>query len=350
MAFSRSFAFHRFVQLQVHTDDRFAANYFEAEYRDASAPLDAEMPAVRLEWARSGLPRRPSAEHRLKIHKGLSRWYYRLAVGQRDIRIDAAGNRMALPMVHHMLVHGCLRYLCSQEGAVLLHASGLSRSGGSLILTGPGGAGKTTVSSIVLDQGDDAWQWHADDYVFLSPNGETYSYPSRAHIYQDLVRQLPELSSGLSVRQRAHLAFFGIARDWSQDRLKWPLRVEAGALWPERKVAPKATLRSLVLLDRTVDGDVQVEPISDRDQLTETLIDINFREAKHTTELMQTFGLTETDIEQWRSREREIVSKSLQFVQAYRLSLPRTTKLDRAQLESQLQALVTVENERRTAV
>ncbi len=344
MRFEQSYNFHALVGLRVQTDSSFAADYFGAEYGLAAGAIPEELPIVVLHWTDSSLPRRPGPDYRLKIHKGLARWYYRLRFEPERIFIEATGNRMAVSMVHHMLVHGCLRYLCSAHDAMMLHAAALSQGGRSLLFAGSGGVGKTTVSSILLDQGGLGWELHADDYVFVGSSGDTYSYPSRSHLYADYLKAVPSASKKLSASQRVHLKVFGTVRRVSGDRIKWPLRVEPGLLWPERVSASHAQLQALLLLESGRAEEINLEPISDSAALVDQLLRVNFYEARHTIELIEGYFSPSGYTEHWQSRERETLRRALENTPAYGLSMPQTASIDRAKLVSILQQLVTVEH------
>jgi hypothetical protein len=347
--FDQTFNFHGLVGLRIQTDASFTADYFQAEYGPAAGSIPTELPVVVLRWTESSLPSRPDVDYRLKIHKGLARWYYRIHFEPREILIEAVGTRIAVPMVHHMLVHGCLRYLCSPQGILLLHAAALAQRERSLVFAGSGGAGKTTVSSIVLDQGGSEWELHADDYVFMSSKGDTYSYPSRAHLYADFLKGVPAASSQLSARQRAHLTIFGLVRKMSSDRIKWPLRIDPGLIWPERGTAPHAKLQALLLLEPGGIEDVKFEPIDGLERLVDKLIQVNFHEARHTIELIEGTDAPRDFLEHWRSNERETLLRALRESPVYHLLLPPTARLDRGKLVSVLQHLVSVEDDIRVA-
>ena len=344
MQFDRSFDFHGLLGLRVQTDDSFVDDYYHAEYGPAACPISTEFPMVMLCWTGSSLPRRPDASYRLKIHKGLARWYYRIRFEAEGILIEAVGNRIAVPMVHHMLVHGCLRYLCSGQDTLLLHAAALVHRKRSLVFAGSGGVGKTSVSSIVLDRGGSNWELHADDYIFLTAAGATYSYPSRAHLYAGLLKQAPAASSQLSAMQRAHLTVFGLVRQVSGERIKWPLRVEPSLLWPDHKTASRARLQALLLLERSEAKEFNLEPIGDMEHLVDELVQVNFKEAQHTIELLEGFETPIDFLAEWKSRERVMLRRALQDTPAYRLLLPKYANLDPRDLVSELQHLVNAED------
>ena len=342
--FDRSYDFHGLVGLRVQTESLFVADYFGAEYGPAAGGIPEELPVVVLRWTDSTLPRRPGSDYRLKIHKGLARWYYRLRFEPERILIEATGNRMAVSMVHHMLVHGCLRYLCSLHDDMMLHAAALGQGGHSLLFAGSGGVGKTTVSSILLDQGGPGWELHADDYVFLGSTGDTYSYPSRSHLYADYLKAVPSATNKLSAIQRVHLNVFGTVRRVSGDRIKWPLRFEPGLLWPERASTSHAQLQALLLLESGRAEEIDLEPISDSAALVDQLLQMNFYEARHTIELIEGYFSPSGYPEQWQARERETLRQALEDAPAYRLSIPQIAGIDRTRLVSILQQLVTMEH------
>ena len=148
----------------------------------------------------------------------------------------------------------------------------------------------TTVSSILLDQGGPGWELHADDYVFLSSSADTYAYPSRSHLYADYLKAVPSVTNKLSARQRAHLNVFGTVRWVSGDRIKWPLRVEPGLLWPERVSAPHAQLQALLLLESGRAEEINLEPISDSAALVDQLLQVNFYATGHVHMRQESLG------------------------------------------------------------
>ena len=344
MRFDRSYNLHGLVGLRVQSDTSFVDDYFRAEYGPSAGAVSNQLPRVTIRLTESRLPRRPDASYKLKIHKGLSRWYYRVRFSPEMILIEATGNRMAIPMVHHMLVHGGLRYLCSERGVLLLHAAALAFDGRSLIFAGSGGAGKTTVSSIVLDQGTAVWELQADDYVFVSTAGATYSYPSRAHLYANFLKGVPSASSKLSSSQRAHLAVFGAVRRLSGERIKWPLRVAPSALWPDRRTANRAQLQTLLLLESSSTGDLAIEPVGESADLTDQLMQVNRYEARHTIDLIGGSQAPSDFPDRWQRRERSILDQALRGASAFRLTLPPVASIDRSELVDLMQQVVTVEN------
>jgi hypothetical protein len=242
------------------------------------------------------------------------------------ISIRAHGNRLALPMVHHMMVHPALRYLSSERGLLLLHASAVSTGDLSLVLTGSGGAGKTTTSSLLLAHGQREWAPHADDYAFLAPGSQTLAYGSRCHLYRDLLRWLPSLGTRLTAWERIRLSAFGRLREISGERIKWPVRVPPERLWPGRNVRTRAALGAVVLLNRVDHEGLQVCRTEAGAETVEALLAMNFSEARHFIELVENAPTPPENarwLSSWRSRERSLLEARLAESRVHRLDLPR---------------------------
>lgn len=319
---SVSFRFHGLARLSLRTDDARARRFFEAEYgRFRESAATAEAP-VRLEWRRGRSSRSGLRSH---SHKVLARWAYRIGLDGQGTHIEAQGNGWAIPMVHHMLVHPALRWTVSQHGTLLLHAAALAIHGRSLILTGSGGAGKTTTAALLLAYGDAAWRPHADDYVFLSAGGSSLAYPTRSHVYQSLVNWVPAVGQRLTGEERLRLRLLWAVRRASGERIKWPVRVEPSRLWPGRDIVDKAQASAIVILRRG-DGRSKptLHPIAEQDFPLQALVRMNFDEARHFVDLVEK-GVGPRPRrwrEDWERSEAEILRSIARTVPAYYLDLP----------------------------
>jgi len=319
---SVSFRFHGLAHLSLTTDDPRARRFFEAEYGrfgETAATADA---SVRLEWT-GGLSSRSGL--RSHSHKVLARWAYRIGLDGQGAHIEAQGNGWAIPMVHHMLVHPALRWTVSQRGTLLLHAAALTIHGRSLILTGSGGAGKTTTAALLLAYGDAAWRPHADDYVFLSADGSSLAYPTRSHVYQSLVNWVPAVGRRLTAGERLRLRLLWAVRRASGERVKWPVRVESSRLWPGRDIVDTAQASAIVILRRAHSRSrPTVSPIAEEDFPLRALVRMNFDEARHFVDLVEKGDGPKPRRwrEEWERSESEILRKVADIVPAYSLDLP----------------------------
>ncbi len=335
-----TFNFHQLVGVQVESDDPDTLSFFEAEYRPYAAPLLEGLNHITLQWRKSHWPFIPG--YRFQWHKFLARWSYKIALHENGVSIEAIGNQTAVPMIHHMLIHPSLRYLCSQIDAILLHGSAVVFNNKSLFFTGAGGAGKTTVSSMILSHGGSDWELHADDYIFLMKGPISYSYTTRSHLYRDQIRWVPKIRSCLSLRERLHLEFFGRIRELSNDRIKWPLRIEPSRLWPDHAIAPKADLAAAIILARGKDDRINLESIELTEPLVHELISMNFHEARHYIKLIQRIygeAFIKDWLEDWRIKERTLLDQILQETPLYRMDLPSTGNTGREYGEALIDTL-----------
>jgi len=320
-----AFNFHDKIGLQIESSDPAALAFFLSEYGHHRGGITAGLPLVRLHWEREPRPRKGQAGFRFHSHKILARWRYRIRFQDQSVVIDAAGNRMAVPMVHHMLVHPSLRYLASMQDILLLHGAAVTHQGRSLIFTGHGGAGKTTTSALMLLHGGVSWSPHADDYVFLAPESQSFAYMTRSHLYRDLLRWAPQIRHVLRPGERLAVEILGRVRTWSGQRIKWPVRVGADRLWPEREVADQATLAGLLLLRRSdVPAPCVVEAHVGEEEI-QGLLEMNFQEARHFIDLVQSEAgdaVPSTWLQDWRRREHALLKSRLAAAPVFWLEIP----------------------------
>ena len=316
-----AFQFHDLAAVEVRSDSAFVRSFFEDEYgyHRVQSLSPGKLPQASLEFWLDTAPPAGFARH---VHKFLARWSYRVNIKPGQVDVCVYGNRTAVPMVHHMLVHPALRSLASSGGTLLLHAGAVAKNGKSVIFTGRGGAGKTTTTSLVLASGE-GWQLHADDYVFLRPGPESLAYVTRSHLYRDLLKWVPEVGSRLTPWARLRLEFLGALRRFSGERIKWPVRLGPQRLWPGAQVADSATPAAILLLQRadvTAPALVRLENLP---EVADDLLDMNFGEASHFLTLLAKAGqLREPWLAAWKQAERDLLVKLLAEIPAYRLVLP----------------------------
>ena len=328
------FNFHNIVAARVFTDQRREADFFTAEYNHhLVTELPEQISTVSLHFhhrSDSNAAQIGSTQH---SHKFLARWRYRIEIRPAEIEMHVTGNRMAVPMIHHMLLHPSLRYLASQKGFLLLHSGAVVHQGRSLIFTGQGGAGKTTTTSLLLSEGGAAWLPHADDYVFLQSGPETLAYLTRSHLYRSLLDWVPELRQRLTTAERLRIEMFGFLRKWSREGIKWPVRLPIERLWPGRPAAFSAQPVALVNLTRANVPAPRLRLLGLDESPLDELIEMNFREARHFLSLLEKAKAVpdlEAWISQWKARERLLLEKRLQEIPVYLLELPMQTASPKA--------------------
>jgi hypothetical protein len=315
------FDFHGVNGLHISTQDAEAADFFRAEYASHQCDvLPTEQARVELVINPGKFP--DGLTIQTATHKALARWKYAVQFeSEQKVSIFIEGNSWAIPMIHHMLVHPSLRWLSAQNGELLLHAGAVAIGGRSLILTGKGGAGKTTTTSMLLANGQLGWSLHGDDYVFLSPGPVSFAYLTRSHLYRDLLKWVPEIKGVLTTNEQVRLEILGRIRRWSGERLKWPVRLPASRLWPGRKLEQCARPAGIVFLRKGNVDQPLVEPATYNTDLLQELLDMNFFEARHFLHLVGKTQQTDWLVD-WRQRERQLLETLLKTIPIYLLILP----------------------------
>jgi hypothetical protein len=320
-----TFNFHDLVGIRIESEDDDALDFFEREYFYAKDSFPLEAKEIGLRWRKGNSLWPSKSDYRFHVHKLFARWSYKIAFLEDGVDIDAFGNHIAIPMIHHMMVHPALRYLSSKCGTLMLHGSAVVKGKQSLIFTGKGGMGKTTISSLVLMLGGVDWQLHADDYVFLARGPKTQAYMTRSHLYRDLIRWVPHVRSILTPQERLRLNFFGYLRAITKDGVKWPLRIGAARLWPGHTIAREAQLAALILLRRTDIRRPVLKRIDFKDLPLDELIGMNFFEARHFIQLVESSPgdvVPSCWLDQWKDRERTLLGDVLRNASIYTLELP----------------------------
>jgi hypothetical protein len=324
-----SFNFHDMVGFKLLTGDSEAVQFFSAEYQLHQVDSISEgLPQVILNFHRLDKKLPPGLIwHR---HKVLAKWSYFIKISPEKVMIDAYGNSLSVPMIHHMLVHPSLRYLASYQNIIMLHAGAVAYQGRSLVLTGKGGVGKTSITSLLLARGGPEWAAHADDYVFLTPQGESLAYLTRAHLYRNLLRPVPEIWHTLTFKEKINLEILGWIRELSREQIKWPVRVPLTRLWPGHRVIMRAVPAGLVVLQRN-SGELPILRKADsRKGLRDELLKVNFFEARHYLDLTrqcmpedewQAFDMG------WRQRESQILERCIEKIPVYELLIPAGAKI-----------------------
>lgn len=314
------FNFHDIVAVETRCASAFQKSFFDDEYEYHQVEAKpADLPTVNFTY--TNLWNR-TPEMVMYQHKVFAKFGYTIALDDDQIRINTAGNNIGIPIAHHMLLHTSLRYLTAQKGSVLLHSGAVAKNGKSLLFSGKGGAGKTTMTSLILSS-NQGWNIHADDYVFLS-EGKTRTYVTRAHLYRDLLRWVPQIKNKLTLKERIALTIFGFVRETSNEGIKWPVRMEFSRLWPNISIADTADPGGLILLTRDDVNTPSLVKNHDLDAVVDELVEMNFYEARHFIHLVKKAGVfSESWYRQWYDRERKNLGDFLSKVPLYTLVLPK---------------------------
>ena len=97
------------------------------------------------------------------------------------------------PLIHQFLL---------DDGAGFIHASCVSRNGSGLMISGWGGAGKTSTATKLIENGE--WEFVSDDLCLVSSDGVTQPYLKRIQMYPYNISSKDEqrFFEGASLRNR----------------------------------------------------------------------------------------------------------------------------------------------------
>lgn len=322
-----NFDFHGVVAAQVYTTSQRVATFYEAEYKYHQVEiLKPNIPKVifHFEYKPGWIPCPPG--YLRQMHKALAHWVYRLEFAKDQIKIDVYGNHWAILMVHHMLLHPALRYLACIQGVLHLHGGAVANHGYSLVFSGHGGSGKTVTTSLILSSGGKDWGVHGDDYVFLSPGASTMAYITQSHLYKDLLNFVPEVETRLTQSERFRLEMYGRIRNWSNDQIKWPVRMPISRLWPDHQIAMEVKPAALLLLEKNNSEDLKLIKIEPSEVPVSELIDMNFGEARHFLDMVRKCQVVPnftTWFNDWQEKEQTLLREHINKTPVYSMLRPR---------------------------
>ncbi len=313
------FNFHNIAGASITCDSVFANDFFQDEYRYHTTSDDiSALPTVELSYY---LNKKIPASFTHYRHKLLANLGFDCELSDTEVSLSIYGNRMAVPIAHHMLLHSGIRWLAANNSAILLHAGAVAKNNKSVIFSGMGGAGKTTTTSLILSA-NDGWQIHADDYIFLK-DSQSKAYVTRSHLYRDLLSWVPEVGVRLTPWERIKLEFLGEIRKRTMEGIKWPVRLSANRLWPNTKIADTATPAAILLLERDQISKPELVEITNKELAVEELIEMNFYEARHFISLMKKSGkYSESWFKKWYSLEKDQLKQILSTIPVYKFVLP----------------------------
>jgi len=318
--------FHDQICLRIETDSDLVKSFYRDEYAaHLNTRVTNEMSCISLS-IRIGSSHTDNISLIPASHKFVARWNYKVEQINEEIHIKANTNYFGLFMLHHMIVHPCIRYLIAKKGILMLHAGAVSKNGRSIIFTGKGGAGKTTLTSQLLADNDDILP-HSDDYVFLESSSQSLAYITRSHIYYDLLQRVPVLKNRLSFNERVRVWLFSEVRKLTGDSIKWPTRISQDRLWPNKNIDFRAKPAGIIFISRERSEHPRLEKVSEISNFTEKLLDMNFSEAKYFIDLIRRHpdgGLPENWLEEWEDSEYGLLVNILEKTPHYNLILPDT--------------------------
>jgi hypothetical protein len=315
------FAFGPGVRLRVG-GSALARSHFEREYGSAAgadSPPDVEADVRFALRPTAG----PTDVQAAGGHKS-ARW--RLALSDPDerplrVRIAVSGGppSFALSLVQGYYIEPLVSVALGRAGFVALPSAGVVGSDGALVVMGPSGSGKSSLSVRALARGRDIL---GDDQVVIAGDRGCWSYPRRLRLYPDVKDTAPQAWSRLRSSTRRALRFRRALR-WSTRGYVAPsLAVptsELRAAQPRDRVAAAR----LVVLERSADVSGLAEDQRDAEWAAQeagrVLADQRKRFAAAASDARWAAALDDT-----AAREEEILRAWLDRLPITHLRIPRT--------------------------
>jgi hypothetical protein len=338
-----TYSFHGIFRLCVRTDDPKVLQHFESEYGlfvdNSPQPVDLDLAVGKFSIAPQG-ERRVIGEYLVAgqwiyaaQHYKIARWRFALTGLQAPTtQLYVEGGIFSLDFVQKYLVEQIMRYKISQKGYALVHAGCVSRDGLSVLFPGLGHAGKT---QLALQQVLAGWQFQADDYTFVSEQGNTYCYPRRIHISDNVGTSGPASRSPLSSRHRLSMRAKKLAYWLSLGYGNLTEALRLSELVPEAIIEDAARLQAVIMLVSSVENESKPPRILDGDELLNRVMAINFLEAQPFPSLLLSAQCMDDSISvsEWWCRERDIMRRALSGVEAYEVVVPYRAQDPTAALE-----------------
>jgi hypothetical protein len=241
------YAFGPSVRLRVR-GSRSALAHFAREFGPAIVPGPAPQVEVdvRFGWARAGHAGVGSGGYKS------ARWRVELSRPDEhplraEIGLSGGPPSFALSLVQGYFVEPLVAVALSREGYVALPSAGLAIDGGALVLMGPPGSGKSSLSVRALALGRSLL---GDDQVLLDGQGACWSYPRLLRIYPDIRETAPDAWLRLRGSTRRTLTVRRVVRRLTGGYVARSLPVPATEIGP---AAPHGALplKRLLAVERT---------------------------------------------------------------------------------------------------
>ncbi len=260
-----------------------------------------------------------------KARHKVALWRFAMdSLEQPTTHLGFSGGPFALDFLHHRYVEPIMRFKLARRGIVMVHGGCVAEGGASVLFAGLGHSGKT---ALALRQVLAGRQFQADDYTFLSAEGESYAYPRRLHISSHMYAACPAAMRRLSAGHRASIAAKRLILALTLGYGSLEEAVQLCELVPEAQTADVARLGAALLLSGYTGAEVGAPQAIGRDELASRVAAINSQENLPFQDLMLAhqffYG---TPAAEWAARETELLGQALAGVPCYEVQVPRSPR------------------------
>ena len=245
------YAFGPAVRLRVRGSRRAAA-HFALEFGPRLEPMPDPQVDLDVEWRAAG---RGAGGYKT------ARWHVELSHPEdrplrATIRLSGPPPSFALSLAQGWFVEPLVAVALAREGYVALPSAGLVLDDGALVLMGPSGSGKSSLSVRALALGHSPL---GDDQVLTREDGGCLPYPRRLRIYPDIRETAPEAWLRLRRSTRRTLAVRRAVRRLTRGFVAPSLAVPASEIAPQTPPGVLPLKRLLVVERDAGSSEVEVE-------------------------------------------------------------------------------------------
>ncbi|MEE8385010.1 MAG: hypothetical protein V3S01_03760 [Dehalococcoidia bacterium] len=315
------------MTVRIVSDRREVLSHFDAEYGKV-AVSQADRPQIDVHAGPYDtiVTEAPDLCEYRGRHKTI-RW--RLAVSGLDsdvtrLAFDGRGS-MAISFLQTFYLEPLLRHRMLDAGAAMVHGCTVVQNGKSTLFAGGTGVGKTTLA---LAQATNGGVVLGDNWVVVTPDGMTLTFPRRIRLYGDLRRANPEAYRRLPPAARRRLTTVGIISRLSFGYANLPVRLAREEVAPNSPpVSDVFPLGSaFVLLPDKGSELAEPRPLSLEELLT-SIQAVNHEEGERLAAAVEPYLTAHPDsrFHTIAERERAILTGAFEGLPAFELMVPRVS-------------------------
>lgn len=114
-------------------------------------------------------------------HYKIAKWIIEINQIDDKISLKLKPNRVARLFITGFFVDFLIQYILTQKGYSIIHSSGLSREGNSILFSGRGGSGKTSIAMHIIDS-DNSFRFLGDDFMIIK-TGVSFPYITPLNLF-----------------------------------------------------------------------------------------------------------------------------------------------------------------------
>lgn len=197
------------------------------------------------------------------------KWKYLIEDIENKPTVYFSGNFFSEIFLREFLIEPIMAFKLAEKGYYFLHGSGIAFDNKGIVFTASKGVGKTTTLLNFIEEGATCL---SNEPIIIS-EGKVYSFPARIRLYYYNFKGNSSFWKKLYKKQRLEVIIKYLAYRLSLKFASFSLNVDPSQLFD--KVGGSYPLRSLLLLNKSFNGDIEIQKNIDRDILVKKLVTLN---------------------------------------------------------------------------